>query len=242
MSKKKGLSNGKSKPKGKLKSGTIGVDYGKKHRKDISRSAQLNYIRKNSKNALEKMRYLQKTGAYKGSTLAQEANAQLRFVYKKYGLDPDKIHSTIGLLDKMSNMDLKTIYNAITDIRAVNTRQARKNYESIKAGYEEKGISYDEQFNLLSTLSKDFHEVFAFLSYNQIETLYSNTQGKESIRSVQDVLGLFKETISDKVLNEQQTERAKKLLFKEVRMGNNNKELSPKQYAKLLKDYRKIFK
>lgn len=228
--------------KKKLKSGTLGIDYGKKHRKDISRSAQLKYIKKYTKSAIEKMRYLQKTGAYKGSTLAQQANAQLRMIYKKYGYDPNKIHSTISKLDKMSAMDVKTIYNAITDIRAVNTRKARQQYEAFKEGYAKKGISFDEQFNLLSTLSKDFHEVFAFLSYNEVQTLYSSTEGKGAVRTVQDVLDIFKDTIADKELNTIQTERAKRLLLKEARMGNDGKELTPKQYAKFLKDYKKIFK
>lgn len=187
----------------------------RRHRRNVQRSSMEAYVAKHIKSAITKLRYLEKKGGYKASTKAQQAKASLRMMYRKMGVDENSYH-TGKTFQKMlkSNADLRVVYNAILDIRSLDTKKLNLEYKKLEREYEEYGVSYAESFNYLSTLSSEFHEVFAFLTYDDIKTAYKEEGGVNNTM----LFAEFLNTISDKILDEKQTENAKKLISK---MQNN---------------------
>lgn len=183
----------------------------RRHRKNVQRSSMEAYVAKHIKSATTKLRYLEKKGGYKASTKAQQAKASLRMMYRKMGVDENSYH-TGKTFQKMlkSNADLRVVYNAILDIRSLDTKKLNLEYKKLEKEYEEYGVSYAESFNYLSTLSSEFHEVFAFLTYDDIKTAYKEEGGVNNTM----LFAEFLNTISDKILDEKQTENAKKVIYK----------------------------
>lgn len=187
----------------------------RRHRRNVQRSSMESYVARYIKSATTKLRYLEQKGGYKASTKAQQAKASLRMMYRKMGVDENSYH-TGKTFQKMlkSNADLRVVYNAIRDIRSLDTKKLNLEYRKLEKEYEEYGVSYAESFNFLSTLSSEFHEVFAFLTYDDIKTTYIEYGGINNTMLFSE----FLKTISDKILDEKQTENAKKLIYK---MQNN---------------------
>lgn len=183
----------------------------RRHRKNVQRSSMEAYVAKHIKSATEKLRYLEKKGGYKASTKAQQAKASLRMMYRKMGVDENSYH-TGKTFQKMlkSNADLRVVYNAILDIRSLDTKKLNQEYRKLEKEYAGYGVSYAETFNYLSTLSSEFHEVFAFLTYDDIKTAYKEQSGVNNTM----LFAEFLNTISDKILNEKQTDEAKRVIFK----------------------------
>lgn len=79
----------------------------------------------------------------------------------------------------------------------------------MKSKLDERGIDLDEEFNMLSMLSSDFHEIFAFLSYNRVSEILETG-------SVMNVFEEFLAESQDKYLdlNDTQTYYATKGLNK----------------------------
>lgn len=187
----------------------------RRHRRNVQRSSMEAYVAKHIKSATSKLRYLEKKGGYKASSKAQQAKASLRMLYRKMGVDENSYHTGKTFTKLLiSNADLRVLYNTIKDIRSIDTKKVNLEYKKLEKEYEEYGVSYADSFNYLSTLSSEFHEVFAFLTYDDIKTSYKEEGGVNNTM----LFAEFLNTISDKILDEKQTENAKKLISK---MQNN---------------------
>lgn len=192
-----------------------------KHRK-AQRKTMLAYVSKYTKSAIEKLKYLERTNAYKGSEKAQYAKGQLRNLYRKFDYNADIYHTGKGFIAKLtSNADLTVLYNAIQDIRSIDTREAKMNYMAKKVEYEDLGVNYDEKFNLMSRMSVEFHEIFAFISYGESEVEFK----EGNITTPDEMLGKFLDTIEDKELDETKIHYAESLVEK-IDKRYNSVELS----------------
>lgn len=183
----------------------------RRHRREVKRSTMEEYVAKHIKSATAKLRYLENKGGYKASTKAQQAKASLRMIYRKWGLDENSYHTGKTFLSKLkSNADFRVVYNAISDIRSIDTKRANLEYKKLVKEFSKKALTFDETFNQLSHLSSEFHEVFAFMTYNETQEYIIKRAGiNETI-----LLNDFLTTISDKILDDTQTERAKRLITK----------------------------
>ncbi|MCQ2053184.1 MAG: hypothetical protein MJZ03_04535 [archaeon] len=218
----------------KPKKGERGVSRHRKHRKNVSRQAMQNYINKNLKSATEKLKYLKKTGVYKASDIAQQAYSQLKMLYRKVGVDEDSFHTGKNFKSKLlTNADLKILYNVIYDIRDINTRATRKELERRKAEYSQFGIDYEESFNVLSMLSSEFHEIYSFISYNEVISAMKEVKGGVT---PEELLSEFMYRIEDKLLDDTQTEKAK------VLMSKIQNKVDSKTLHSMFREHRSVFK
>lgn len=183
----------------------------RRKRRQVSRASQVAYVSKYLKSATQKLKYLEEKGGYKASAKAQQAKSSLRMIYRKMGLDENIYHVGKKFQHSLiSNADLRVVYNAISDIRSINTKAVNKEYKSLANEYSNLGISYEESFNYLSVLSSEFHEVYSFLTYDDLKTSYKEEAGLD----IKDTYIKFLKTVEDKILTEKQTEQAKKVLSK----------------------------
>lgn len=153
---------------------------GKRKKRELMppREYQERFIANNIQRAKNKLKYLQKKGYYKASVIAQRALAQMRFLNKKYGFDEDKIFSGKKFRDTVkSGGDINILFRSVRDILDIDTRFERKKYESIKEDFQYIGIDFDKNFNALSHLSSEYHEIFAFLSYNEVSDIVGSGDG-----------------------------------------------------------------
>lgn len=195
------------------------------HSKRVKRDTMLAYVNKYQKSAIEKLKYLETTGIYMASEKAQYAKGQLRNLYRKFDENPDIYHSGKKFVNKLtSNADLKILYNTIKDIRAIDTRVARKHMEELEKRYQNFGVDLKERFDLFSKLSSEYREIYAFLSYGEISVGYL----EGDIRNMSDIINAFYDTISDKYLTDEQVRKAANLHEKFL----NN--MSSKDISKLI--------
>lgn len=167
-----------------------------------SRERMEEFIIKNISKARAKLNYLKKTGYYKASYVAQEVNSQLRMLNRKYGFDEKKFYTGKSFKNKIkSGGDLNILYRAVNDILSINTREARAIYLDFKNRLsEEMEIDLDKNFEFVSKLSSDFHEVFAFLSYNDAVEFIDNPDKT----TLKNVFKKIMEITEDANLNEKQ--------------------------------------
>lgn len=160
------------------------------------------YIIKNISKAKAKLNYLKKKGYYKASYVAQEVNAQLRMINRKYGMDEKKFFTGKSFRNKVKSQgDLNILYRSVRDLMNINTREARAIYLDYKERLsEEMDIDLDKNFEFVSKLSSDFHEVFAFLSYNEAVEFIENPDEN----TLKNVFKKIMETVEDAKLNDKQ--------------------------------------
>lgn len=134
------------------------------------RSVAEEYITANINKARNKLKYLEKKGYYKASETAQRAKAQMNFLSKKYGYGEGKFLTGKKFRNSIKSFaDLSILYRLVRDLININTREAAKEYKEVKQRFEDEvGIDLDTTFDTVSMLSKDYREVFAFLSYNEV--------------------------------------------------------------------------
>lgn len=140
--------------------------------KAYARSTMEKYIKKNIKSAMGKLKRAKSKGYYKASPELQEINSALRNLYRKFDKDVNNLYKSKNFINQLqSNADLGVLYRSVRDIMELDMRDLSKRYKKMKSKLDDRGINLDEEFNMLSMLSSDFHEIFAFLSYNRVSEI-----------------------------------------------------------------------
>lgn len=229
MPRKKGKFKPKEFKEYEVNPNIMGVSRTASRRKAPSMKAMKAYIQANIKTATAKMKRLEKTGLYKASTVAQRAKSQLRMLYRKMDVNEDMYHYGMNFQNKLTSAsDVRVLYNAIMDIRSIDTRAVRKEFNRLKEVYSEYDVDFEKSFNSLSQLSSDFHEIFAILTYNDVRTSFVEDDFKATpINVIEKLL----DEVSDKVLTDKQAEYLKTAYNKLY------SELDAKQAQSLQKNY-----
>lgn len=156
-----------------------------KNRKKYERpeiSVMKDYIIKNYRKATQKLKRAMSKHYYSASDVLQNANAQFHMIYRK-NFDSEYTYS--GAYDGrimakmlrdvkeqglrwMSANDLATFYHAIDNIMSVDARKASREYAKAQEEFRKQNMDFLSQFRRLQKMSIDFHEIFAFLSYDDV--------------------------------------------------------------------------
>ena len=194
------------------------------------------FITKNASKVKSKLRYLEQRGYYKASNTAQYHKSQIRSLNRKYGFREDWIQTGKNFRDTIkSNSDLGIMYKAFKNIISINTRKEAAKYQKKILEYEKVGVDFVKAFNTISNLSSEFHELFAVLTYETVET--GLKEGGQ--KSAYDMIVLFEKELADKdfdKMSDSQRRNIEKLRRKEssrldskqldnimaIRKGNNN--------------------
>lgn len=171
------------------------------------------YIGQNIVRMNRKLKRAKDSGWYMGSELMKQANSTLRYLYRKYDFDPNVLHGGKNFTSNMrSYNEIRALYNALKKIEmtsAFASKTRLKGYEeefakklseakekAIKEGKrvtpQMYNTTFSERFSLLSDLSSEFHEIFAFLTYNEVETAIA--EGNDTI---EQLLTTYYRKISD---------------------------------------------
>ena len=160
-----------------------------------SRKTMELFITKNASKVKSKLHYLEQRGYYKTSDTAQYHKSQIRSLNRKYGFKEAWIQTGKNFRDTIkSNSDLGIMYKAFKNIMLINTRKEAQVYKQRVLEYEKVGVDFGEAFNTISHLSSEFHELFAVLTYQQVET--GLKEGNQ--KSAYDMLVLFEKELADK--------------------------------------------
>ena len=153
------------------------------------------FIVKNASKVKSKLHYLEKRGYYKACNTAQYNKSQIRSLNRKYGFREDWIQTGKNFRDTIkSNSDLGIMYKAFRNIMDINTRKESIKYKKRVLEYEKVGVDFVKAFNTISHLSSEFHELFAVLTYEDVETGLKEG-GK---RTAYDILVMFEKELADK--------------------------------------------
>ena len=192
----------------------------RKHNKLLTKKYIDSYLNKNIDKAIRKLKNMRNNGSYKASDKAQQAYSQMRMIYRKYGFDEDVMHKGKKFRNEIRSInDLNVFYRSIKDILEINARVETRKYNKLKEEYKQNGVDFDKNFNVLSRLSSEFHEVFAFLTYNDVQTMLTSKEYKTS--TVEDILKKYKENLADKELTDRQTYKSSQLNKKIVTKFNS---------------------
>ena len=156
------------------------------------------FIVKHASKAKSKLSYLEKRGYYKASETAQYHKSQIRALNRKYGFREEWIMTGKKFRDTIkSNSDLGIMYKAFKNIMSINTKEEAKKYKEKIEEYEKVGINFENAFNTISLLATDFHELFAVLTYQQVES--GLKEGEQT--NPYEMLVRFEEELADKDFN-----------------------------------------
>ena len=181
------------------------------------------FITKNANKAKRKLSYLEKKGYYKASETAQYHKSQIRALNRKYGFRADwimtgkKFRNTIK-----SNADLGIMYKALKNIIGINTKAEAIKYKERVEEYDKYGVDFNTSFQTISYLSSEFHELFAVLTYNEVESVLKKGKQDDAI----DVLIAYEETLADKDFNKMSEDQVRNI--EKLRKKVDNK-LDPKK-------------
>lgn len=180
-----------------------------------SRKVMELFITKNASKVKSKLHYLEKKGYYKASNTAQYHKSQIRSLNRKYGFREDWIQTGKKFRDTIkSNADLGIMYKAFKNIMNINTKKEGIKYQKKILEYEKVGVDFVKAFNTISHLSSEFHELFAVLTYETVET--GLKEGGQ--KSAYDMLVLFEKELADKdfdKMSDSQRRNIEKLRTKE---------------------------
>lgn len=193
--------------------------YNRQKRRHLNFKEMREYIARNITAATRKLKRWVDNDLYKGSPTMQVAYKNLRQIYKKYGLEESKYHTGKIFRDQIKSYeDLRSLYSALYNIQGANANEARtqlnKNitrFERAKELWKAVGkekvsdISYIEAFDTLSYLSQEFHELFAILTYNEVQAALAESD------NVVDVFEKYAKRLENKVLTSKQKEYATKI-------------------------------
>ena len=193
--------------------------YNRQKPRSVSFHEMREYIARNITPATRKLKRWIKNDLYKGSPIMQVSYKNLRQIYKKYGLEESKYHTGKIFRDQIKSYeDLHSLYSALYNIKGANASEAKaqlnKNinrFERAKEVWKAIGkekvsnISYIEAFDKLSYLSQEFHELFAILTYNEVQVSLAESD------SIIDVFEKYSSRIENKILTEKQEYYSKKL-------------------------------
>ena len=160
-----------------------------------SRKTMELFITKNASKVKAKLHYLETKGYYKASNTAQYHKSQIRSLNRKYGFREDWIQTGKKFRDTIkSNADLGIMYKAFKNIISIDTRKEGIKYKKKILEYEKVGVDFVKAFNTISHLSSEFHELFAVLTYETVET--GLKEGGQ--KSAYDMIVLFEKELADK--------------------------------------------
>lgn len=171
--------------------------------KPLSARYMKSYIAKNTVRLTRKMKRAKDAGWYKGSSKLQSASSTLRYLYRKYDYNPDQYHTGKSFINNLKSWnEIKAMYNALKKIDEANSYAAKRalkrketQFANLMEQAKQKAIaegkrvrpnmfntSYSERFDLLSDLSSEFHEIFAFMTYEEAETFIA--EGNDTIEQL----------------------------------------------------------
>lgn len=192
--------------------------YNRQKRRHLNFKEMREYIARNITSATRKLKRWVDNDLYKGSPTMQVAYKNLRQMYKKYGLEESKYHTGKIFRDQIKSYeDLRTLYSSLYNIQGANANEARehlnsniKKFERAKQiwsamGKEVSNTTYIQAFDTLSYLSQEFHELFAILTYNEVQTALAESD------NVVDVFEKYAKRLENKVLTSKQKEYATKI-------------------------------
>lgn len=192
--------------------------YNRQKRRHLNFKEMREYISRNITAATRKLKRWVDNDLYKGSPTMQVAYKNLRQMYKKYGLEETKYHTGKIFRDQIKSYeDLRTLYSSLYAIQGANANEARaqlnsniKKFERAKQlwsalGKEVSNTTYVQAFDTLSYLSQEFHELFAILTYNEVQVALA-----ESNEPV-DVFKKYASRLENKILTEKQEYYSQKL-------------------------------
>lgn len=191
------------------------------------RKEQEKFIVQNISKAKNKIAYLKKKGYYKASLIAQQSMAQLKFLNRKYGFSDTTFFTGNSFKGKVkSGGDMNILYRVVRDILDIDTRFVHKKYDEIKEDFNDIGIDFEKNFDALSYLSSEYHEVFAFLSYNEVSDIVGSGDGDIASK----LFGVI-ERMHDKYISTDKQEEAYSRL--KIKLGSN-REISSRQLDNIL--------
>lgn len=146
--------------------------------------------------------------------------------------------------------DISAMYMALKEIEGVNSygaKMALRRKEREFAELRDKAIAqaledgkrvspmmrnmtYENSFDIVSRLSQEFHEVFAFMTYNEV--LEAVAEGDNTMEAL---LMRYHSKVSEFELNEVETKRAMTIHQKESKYFTDSKKLHKIRYSHLLK-------
>lgn len=197
---------------------------------NLSRTYLERYIVKNGSKAKNKLKYLEKKGYYKASSVAQDAKSQIRALNRKYGFNENWFYCGKGFRNKIkSNADLRVMYVAIKKLLSLNTRGLHREYNSLKEKYAENGVDFDNAFSTISLLSSDFHDIFSILTYNEVQTSLLEGDSKNML----DILANFEDILKDKDFSRMSDKQRRAVEKTRTQMKNK---LSSKELYSIFKE------
>lgn len=185
----------------------------RKFRKKYARSTMEKYVNANIKRAMGKLSRAKSKGYYKASKELQEINSQLRTLYRKFGKDVNNLYKSKSFVKSVtSNADLGVLYRSVRDIMDLDMRKLSKEYKQMKEKLKERHIDLDTMFDKLSFLSSEFHDVFAFLSYNRVSKILESgdyvdvfeeflAESQDKYLDLRDEQKLYRDRGFDKIKN-----------------------------------------
>lgn len=136
---------------------------------EYSRAYMESYVNRNITSAIGKLKRAEKRGYYMSSDLMREAKSKLRQLYRKMGLDDSLYHKSETFRSSLtSNADYSVLFRAVHNIMDVDVRLLAKEHKELEKKLDEMGIKMANNFSMLSFLSSEFREVYAFLSYSEV--------------------------------------------------------------------------
>lgn len=178
---------------------------------DMTKDELINFINKNVAPVKKKIEYITNRGYFKASPEFREAVKILNNFTNKYALNSltasRKFLSTqVGTIN-----ELRSLTRSLSAIKELKTREISREYFRLKKEYADKGIDFDDAFNLLSKLSSEFHEIYAILSYSgEAGTSEMVKQGA----TTKEILTKFFDTLADKVPTEAQQKKIDRVIEK----------------------------
>lgn len=192
--------------------------YNRQKRRHINFKEMREYIARNITAATRKLKRWVDNDLYKGSPTMQVAYKNLRQIYKKYGLEESRYHTGKIFRNQIKSYeDLRSLYSALYNIQGANANEARaqlnKNinrFERAKEiwsamGKDVSDTTYIQAFDTLSYLSQEFHELFAILTYNEVQVALAESD------NIVDVFEKYSKRLENKILTSKQKEYAKKI-------------------------------
>lgn len=192
--------------------------YNRQKRRHLNFKEMREYISRNITAATRKLKRWVDNDLYKGSPTMQVAYKNLRQMYKKYGFEETKYHTGKIFRDQIKSYeDLRTLYSSLYAIQGANANEARaqlnsniKKFERAKQlwsalGKEVSDTTYVQAFDTLSYLSQEFHELFAILTYNEVQVALAESNDPV------DVFKKYASRLENKILTEKQEYYSKKL-------------------------------
>lgn len=227
--------------------------------KPLSTRYMKGYIGRNIVRLTRKMKNAKKSGWYMGSDAMKEASSTMRYLYRKYDFDPDKWHTGEKFMENLKSWnEVRAFYNALKKIDESSPAAARvrlksneKKFQAMMEEARERAIkegrkvtkqmyntSYTKRFELLSDLSSEFHEIFAFMTYNEVESAIA--EGNDSIELL---LTTYYNKISDwDWKNEDKRERYKNRITVKTHEYLTKKYTATGQKREINRKFKKITK